>query len=90
MMTPLVTTRHQIPQEDRMELPISMPEEKTDDEDDQESDNEELVIPKTAHRTPDGAEESLAVNHLPTNAQTLVYEWFTERDVLWSQKSYHK
>jgi hypothetical protein len=45
-----------------MELPISTFEEGIDDEDDQENDGEELVIPKTEYRMP------LAVDHRPPDA----------------------
>jgi hypothetical protein len=89
-MAPFVMTSHRMPQEDTMESLKSMPEEDTDDEDDQESDGEELVVSKTAHLTPRAAEEPLAVDHLAPDAQTLGHEWFTERDIHWSQKFYHE
>jgi hypothetical protein len=57
IMTPFITTLHQIPHDDTMELPISTPEEETADENDQESDGEALVIPKTMHRMPHAVED---------------------------------
>jgi hypothetical protein len=53
MMKPFVITSNQIPQEDTMEHLISIPEKDIDNEVDQESDDEELVIPKTARRMPE-------------------------------------
>jgi hypothetical protein len=73
-----------------MELPISTPKEDTDNEDDQESDDEEFAIPRTAQRTPHPVKESFAVYHVWPDAQLLSHEWFTERDIFWSQKSHHK
>jgi hypothetical protein len=61
-----------------MEPPISMIEEGINDEDDQENDGEELVIPKTAHRTP------LPLDHRRPDVQNLGHEWFTECDIPWS------
>jgi hypothetical protein len=87
MMTPPVTTSHQIPQEDTIEPLIWTVEDETDDEDDHESDDDESVIPATIHRTPHAAEESPPVHYLPPDAQTLIHEWFTERDIPWIQKS---
>jgi hypothetical protein len=49
MMTLFVTTSHQVPQENAMEPLISMPEENTDDDNDQKSDDKELVILRTRH-----------------------------------------
>jgi hypothetical protein len=68
---PNITTGQQFPQEDTMKPR----EEYTDDED------EELVIPKTEHRTPHAEEELLAMDHRPPDAQKLVHERFTERNI---------
>jgi hypothetical protein len=48
-MTLFVATSHQIPQEGTMEPPISTPNEKTDDENNQEGDEKRLAIPKMVH-----------------------------------------
>jgi hypothetical protein len=34
------------------------------------------------------AEESVTVDYLLSDTQTLVHEWFTEPGIPWSQKSY--
>jgi hypothetical protein len=39
--------------------------------------------------TPNAAEESLTLDHFPSDGQTLIHEWLTEHDIPWSQKSYH-
>jgi hypothetical protein len=81
MMTPFVTASYQIPREDTTKLPISAPKEDTGGEDSQESDAEGLAILKTVHRTLHAAEESLGVDYPSPDAQTIVHEWCTERDI---------
>jgi hypothetical protein len=74
MTMPSVTTSQEIPPKDPMKPLISTPEGDTDNEDDQESHDAELVIPKTAPRKPRTAEESLALYHRPSDASTLLHE----------------
>jgi hypothetical protein len=63
MMTPFVITSNQILEEDTMEPLISIPEEDIDSEVDQESDDEELVIPKTARRMPERNRPPWIISH---------------------------
>jgi hypothetical protein len=55
-------------------ITISTPEEDSGDEDDQKSEGEELVIPKTVHQRPHAVEESLTMDHRQRDADTLVHE----------------
>jgi hypothetical protein len=66
-MTPFVTASYQIPREDTTELPILAPEEGIGGQDGQESNDEELAIPKTVHRTLHVAEESLVMDYPPSH-----------------------
>jgi hypothetical protein len=90
MMTSFVSLSNQMAEEDTMEAPISAREEDNDDEYDQESEEEELAIPKPERRMSHAAEESLALDALPPDAQTLVHEWFAARDASGIPKSYHE
>jgi hypothetical protein len=78
MTAPFVITSRQISHENIAESPISKQEEYSDGED-QESEEEELAISTIKSRKLHVPEESIAIDHLPPDAHTLVEEWFTER-----------
>jgi hypothetical protein len=50
-----------------MTTPFVTTREDTDEADDQEIGDKDLVTPKTAHRMPRGAEESLVMNYQAAN-----------------------